>query len=198
MKRKSAIRYSASAEYLRSYGKPRAKDPPGIIKAVRKKIQYLARQLGYRSNTFASNLRKKNMRIIGVIVPRLSSYFMSHVLAGMEHIASAEGYNLIISQSPETLKKEIANAQTLFNSRVDGLLVSLSCETDSIDHFELFIRKKIPLIFLDRIKEHDRCMVMLTDNYKSAYESTSIYWTGDTCAYCIPAAIQSARYMQKG
>lgn len=82
------------------------------------------------------------MRIIGVIVPRLSSYFISHVLAGMEHIASAEGYNLIISRSLETLKKEIANAQTLFNSRVDGLLVSLSCETGNIDHFELLSEKR--------------------------------------------------------
>ncbi len=149
------------------------KDHPGINKTTRKKIQDLARQLGYRSNTFASNLRKKNTRTIGVIVPRLSSYFMSNVLAGMEHIASAEGYNLIISQSLETLKKEMANALTMFNSRVDGLLVSLSGETENINHFEPFLKKKIPLIFFDRIKEHDCCMGIIIDNYKSAYEATS-------------------------
>jgi LacI family transcriptional regulator len=105
------------------------KDHPAVNKATRKKIQDLAKQLGYRSNMFASNLRKKSTNTIGVIVPRLSSYFMSNVIAGMEHVASTEGYNLIISQSLETLKKEMANADTMFNSRVDGLLVSLSFET---------------------------------------------------------------------
>jgi LacI family transcriptional regulator len=121
---------------------------------------------------FASNLRKKSTNTIGVIVPRLSSYFMSNVIAGMEHVASTEGYNLIISQSLETLKKEMANADTMFNSRVDGLLVSLSFETENIDHFEPFIRKGIPVIFFDRIKEHNKCMGIIIDNYKSAYEAT--------------------------
>jgi len=148
------------------------KDHPVINKATRKKIQDLAKQLGYRSNTFASNLRKKSTSTIGVIVPRLSSYFMSNVLAGMEHIASTEGYNLIISQSLETLQKEIANADTMFTNRVDGLLVSLSYETENLDHFEPFIRKGIPLIFFDRIKEHSKCMGIIIDNYQSAYEAT--------------------------
>jgi LacI family transcriptional regulator len=148
------------------------KDHPAVNKATRKKIQDLAKQLGYRSNMFASNLRKKSTNTIGVIVPRLSSYFMSNVIAGMEHVASTEGYNLIISQSLETLKKEMANADTMFNSRVDGLLVSLSVETQNIDHFEPFIRKGIPVIFFDRIKEHNKCMGIIIDNYKSAYEAT--------------------------
>jgi LacI family transcriptional regulator len=148
------------------------KDHPAINKATRKKIQDLARQLGYRSNMFASNLRKKRTHTIGVIVPRLSSYFMSNVIAGMEHIATTEGYNLIISQSLETLTKEIANTDTMFNSRVDGLLVSLTYETENIDHFEPFIKKGIPVIFFDRIKEHKQCMGIVIDNYKSAYEAT--------------------------
>ena len=148
------------------------KDDPAVNKATRKKIQDLARELGYRSNTFASNLRKKSSHTIGVMVPRLSSHFMSNVLAGMEHIASTEGYNLIISQSLETLKKEIANAETMFNSRVDGLLVSLSFETENIEHFEPFIRKGIPVIFFDRIKEHSKCTSIIIDNYKSAYDAT--------------------------
>ncbi|MES2373762.1 MAG: LacI family DNA-binding transcriptional regulator [Bacteroidota bacterium] len=148
------------------------KDHPAVNKATRKRIQDLAKQLGYRSNLFASNLRKKSSNTIGVIVPRLSSYFMSNVIAGMEHVASTEGYNLIISQSLETLKKEMANADTMFNSRVDGLLVSLSFETQNIDHFEPFIRKGIPVIFFDRIKEHNKCMGIIIDNYRSAYEAT--------------------------
>lgn len=148
------------------------KDHPAVKKATRKKIHDLARQLGYRSNTFASNLRKKRTDTIGVIVPRLNSYFMSSVIAGMEQVATAEGYNLIISQSSESVAKEMANVTTMFNSRVDGLLASLSYETENIDHFEPFTSKGIPLIFFDRIKEHPQCMGIKIDNYKAAYEAT--------------------------
>ncbi len=148
------------------------KDDPAVKKATRKKIQDLARQLGYRSNPFASNLRKKHTHTIGVIVPRLSSYFMSTVIAGMEQVATAEGYNLIISQSSESMAKEKNNVTTMFNSRVDGLLVSLTYETDNIAHFEPFINKGIPVIFFDRILEHELCMGIIIDNFKAAYEAT--------------------------
>jgi LacI family transcriptional regulator len=148
------------------------KDDPAVKKATRKKILDLAKELGYRSNTFASNLRTKHSQTIGVIVPKLNSYFMSTVIAGMEHVANTEGYNLIISQSSESLAREKENATTMFNSRVDGLLVSLSFETDNIEHFNPFINKGIPVIFFDRIIEHDLCMGIVIDNFKSAYEAT--------------------------
>src|SRR5579871_5108293 len=105
------------------------KDHPGLRKDTKKKILAAAQKMGYQQNTFASNLRRKNSKTIGVIVPRLDSYFMSAVIAGIEKVANAAGYNLIISQSQELVKKEIASAKTLFNSRVDGFLISLSAET---------------------------------------------------------------------
>ena len=98
---------------------------------------------------------------------------MSTAIAGIENIANKEGYNLIISQSLESYKKEIANAQTMFNNRVDGLLVSLAYDTENIDHFEPFFKKKIPLIFFDRVAEHKDCTNILIDNRKAAYEATT-------------------------
>src|SRR5436190_23951754 len=85
-------------------------DNPLINKNTRKKIIETAEVLGYRSNTFASSLRSKQTHTIGVLVPRLNSYFMSSVLAGMENAASGHGYNLIIAQSLENAEKETVNA----------------------------------------------------------------------------------------
>ena len=148
------------------------KDHPTINKNTRKKIFEAARHLGYRSNTFASSLRSKKTHTIGIIVPRLNSYFMSSVLAGMEDAASRENYNLIISQSLESAEKEIANAHTMFNKRVDGLLVSLAYDTENINHFEVFFKKGIPVIFFDRIYSHSESTSIVIDNYKAAYDIT--------------------------
>ena len=149
------------------------KEHPSIRKDTRKKILEKAKEMGYRQNFFASNLRRNRTNTIGVIVPRLNSYFMSTVIAGMEKIANQAGYNLIISQSMESLPKEIVNVKTLYNSRVDGLLVSLAYATDDISHFEDLLDKGVPLIFFDRVFEHPQCTSIVIDNYKAGYEVTS-------------------------
>lgn len=149
------------------------KDDPVVSKKTKKRIADLAQELGYRSNHFARNLRTRRTMTIGVIIPRINSYFMSAVIAGMENIANNEGFNLIISQSSESVEKERSNATTHFNNRVDGLLVSLAYDTGSLAHFEPFFRKKIPLIFFDRVAEHKDCTCILIDNAKAAYEATT-------------------------
>jgi LacI family transcriptional regulator len=97
---------------------------------------------------------------------------MSSVLAGMEDAANRENYNLIISQSLESSEKEMANAETMFNKRVDGLLVSLSYDTENIRHFEPFLKKNIPVVFFDRTYNHNDCTSIVIDNYKAAYGIT--------------------------
>ena len=148
------------------------KDHPAINKNTRKKIVVAARELGYRSNTFASSLRSKRTHTLGVIVPRLNSYFVASVLAGMEDTANREGYNLIISQSLESCEKEIANAHIMFNKRVDGLLVSLAFDTRDIAHFQPFLNKGIPVVFFDRIYSNSESISIIIDNFKAAYEVT--------------------------
>jgi LacI family transcriptional regulator len=133
----------------------------------------LAAEVGYRTNHFARNLRQQKTNTIGVIVPRLNSNFMSTVIAGMENVANKAGYNLIISQSMESAAKEVANAKTMFDNRVDGLLVSLAYDSENSDHFEVFFNKHIPLIFFDRVADNKNCTNVLIDNRKSAYEATT-------------------------
>ena len=146
---------------------------PAVNKNTRKKVVNMASNMGYRSNTFASNLRRQRTNTIGVIVPHLNSYFVSSAIAGMEKVANEAGYTLLISQSLETARKEISNAHSLFNSRVDGLLVSLANDTENIDHFEPYFRKGIPLIFFDRVFQDERCTSIVIDNFKAGYESTA-------------------------
>ncbi len=146
---------------------------PAVNEKTKKKIFDAASQMGYRTNMFASNLRKQRTNTIGVIVPRLNSPFMSSVIAGMEKVANESGYTIIISQSLETVQKEIANAKTMFDNRVDGLLVSLSYETEDIKHLEPFIYKRIPVLFFDRIYEHKQCTSILIDNMQAAHKATS-------------------------
>lgn len=146
---------------------------PSVNEKTKKKIFEAAMARGYQSNVFAANLRKKRTNNIGVIVPRLNSRFQSSVLAGMENVANESGFNLIITQSLESYEKEAANALTMFNSRVDGLLVSLAGDTKNIDHFAPFFKKGIPVLFYDRIAENSKSTGIAIDNFQAAQNATN-------------------------
>jgi LacI family transcriptional regulator len=149
------------------------KNHPHIHKETRKKIHAAANEMGYRQNKFASNLRQKHTNTIGVVVPRLDSYFMAAALAGIEKITAENDYGLIISQSQESWRKEISCVNTLFNSRVDGLLVSLALDTKNMNHFNILLNKDIPVVFFDRVNDCNGCMSVIIDNYKAGYEATA-------------------------
>ena len=97
---------------------------------------------------------------------------MSTVLSGIEKVANDIGYNLVISQSMESEKKEKLNAKTLYDSGVDALLVSLAYETENYDHFTIFTDKKIPLLFFDRVYDLPNCPTILIDNKAAGFEAT--------------------------
>jgi LacI family transcriptional regulator len=147
-------------------------DHPSVNVNTKQKVMEAAQEMGYRSNHLASNLRKKKSNIIGIIVGNLNSSFMSNVLAGVEKVLSEAGYNLIISQSLDSVAKEINIAQAMYNNRVDGLLVSLAYETENADHFESFVKRGIPLVYFDRVWPHPKCPGIEIDNVKASYDIT--------------------------
>jgi LacI family transcriptional regulator len=148
------------------------KDHPAINKNTKKKIREAAKELGYRHNTFASNLRKQRTNTIGVIVHELNSNFITSVLAGIEKVSTEAGYDLIIAHSSESFTKESANALNLFHKRVDGLIASLAFDTLGLEHYRSFYERSIPVIFFDRVEENSDSTKVIIDNYKCGYQAT--------------------------
>lgn len=149
------------------------RDHPLISEQTKQRIIQAAKQMGYQHNAFASNLRKNRSNTIGVVVPRLDSYFMSKVISGIEKIANQNGYNLIINQSEELARKEIRCIETMYNNRVDGLLISISSGTSNLSHLKILHNKGIPLVFFDRVEDFKDSVGVLIDNYRAAYEATT-------------------------
>jgi len=145
---------------------------PVVKPRTRKKILDLAVKKGYRSNYFASSLRKRKTQTIGVLMHELNSHFMVSVLSGIEKVLSETSYDIIIAHSGESGKKEVANANNLFQKRVDGVIASLAYDTPNLAHFEQFTGKNIPVIFFDRVEENSTGTKVIINNYKAGYEAT--------------------------
>ena len=140
---------------------------------TQEKIIQMAEKMGYRANAFAINLRNNKTSTIGIIVPKLNSYFMSQVIAGIEKVINSAGYNLLISQSLEDVGKEIINVQTMFDNRVAGLLVSLAENTSDISHFLNLQRRGVPVLFFDRTPIGIDLPALTINNEAAGYKVTS-------------------------
>lgn len=143
-----------------------------ISEKTRKRVQEAARELGYRNNSFAKNLRKQKSHTIGVIIHELVSSFTTSVLGGIEKVTTEAGYDIIIAHSSEQMEKEIKNAHNLFHKRVDGVIASLSLNTDNLRHFDPFFEKGIPLVFFDRVEEDIPGTKVIIDNYRGGFAAT--------------------------
>ncbi len=143
-----------------------------ISPPTRKRILDKAQELGYRHNSFASNLRKQKSHTIGILLHDLNSNFITSVLSGIETVTNKEGYDIIIAHSAGDFEKELANAHNLFHKRVDGLIASLTDTSNDLEHFKIFAEKNIPVIFFDRANENSDKTHVIIDNCRCGYLAT--------------------------
>jgi len=147
------------------------KDHPDISTETKKAVNALAEKLNYQPNIVALNLRQKKTNTIGVIIPEIVHFFFSTVISGIEDIAYQAGYNVILAQSNESYQREVTDMKALFNSRVDGMLLSLSRETTNFDHIESIISKGVPIVFYDRMYNSPTSSKVIVDDYAGAKEA---------------------------
>jgi len=131
-----------------------------------------AEKLNYRPNPIALSLKERRSRSIGVVVCEIANNFFSQVINGIESIAYDKGYNVIISQSRESYEREVIDLQYLASRSVDGLLISLSTETNDLSHLKALHTKGFPIVLFDRITEEINTHKVILDNFKGGYGAT--------------------------
>lgn len=148
------------------------KDNPLISAATREKIRKAAEDMGYRPNVVASSLRTKRSNTIGIIVPYINRHFFSSVVSGVEEVAYKAGFAVTISQSNDNYQKEVQLARALYDSRVDGLIVSFAMETHNFSHLRAFTESHIPLVFFDRITNEIDASRIVADDFSGGRAAT--------------------------
>lgn len=148
------------------------KNHPDISPELTIKIQQLAEKRNYTPNPLAMGLLRQQTKMIGVIVPDIVTHFYSSIISGIEEVAKKHGYFIIIASSNESIKKEIESVENLLKSRVEGLIVCLSQETNQFKHFERLISNEIPLVFFDRVCDSLNVPTVIADGIDAAKKVT--------------------------
>lgn len=128
----------------------------------------LAQKLHYTPNSFAVNLRTKESKTVGLIIPEVVHPFFSGIINGIIDEAEKNGYLVIILQSNETMELEKKQVELLINKRVDGILLSLSNESNDEDYLKEIIQKEISLVQFDKISKLIPSSKVIIDDQKAA------------------------------
>lgn len=153
-------------------------DSHEISTALKDKIQKYAKEKNYKPNRLALNLLNKSNKTIGVIVPNILNYFFVQVLYGIEKVANEKGYNIISCVSDESFEKESKTLEFLDSGTVDGLIVSLSEETQEKKRVETLIDildNQIPLVLFDRVSDLVDCDKVVVDDFEAGYKATKYF-----------------------
>tara|TARA_R110001583_G_scaffold50987_2_gene159124 strand:- start:320 stop:1357 length:1038 start_codon:yes stop_codon:yes gene_type:complete len=148
------------------------KDHKSISKKTINRVKKAAQEMGYRPNILAASLRSKKTKTIGVLVPTVTQPFLSSLISGIEITAQKAGFNVIITQSHDSYKDELTNVKALYNSRVSGIICSLAMETQDTSHFQQFIDKNIPVVFVDRVPKKFNTYKVMINNYTAGFKAT--------------------------
>ncbi len=145
---------------------------PDVKPETMKAVKDLAKKWNYQPNTIAQGLVKKRSYNIGVIVPEFMIHFYAEALSGIYKVANNAGYNVMVCQTNETYEKELKSLKTLVSSRVDGLIVAISKETNNFDHLNSLNLRKTPLVVFNRVSNEISASKVIFDDYKSGYKAT--------------------------
>jgi LacI family transcriptional regulator len=148
------------------------KDHPDISQETKRLVNELAKKYNYKPNAIALSLRNQRSNVIGVVIPEIVHYFFSSVISGIEEVANANGYSVMISQSNEDFNREVAACETFLNGIIDGVLISVSKETNDYTHFHRFEEEGIPIVFFDRSVDEIQADRVIIDDFDGAYQAT--------------------------
>jgi len=142
-----------------------------VSRETRQMVEELARKWDYQPDPLAVGLRQKKTNVIGVIIPQIVNRFFSRSISGIQEVARANGYQVMITHSEESLELEIENLSTMLNSRVDGLIVALSKQTSDTKHFQKVFESELPIVLFDRVDESVDTSRVIIDDYEASYNA---------------------------
>jgi LacI family transcriptional regulator/LacI family repressor for deo operon, udp, cdd, tsx, nupC, and nupG len=141
-------------------------DHPRIGAETKKRIQELAKEMGYVPSTVAKSLASNKTWTIGMVLASISDPFMGRVVEGVEQVAIGAGFNVFISTSQNDRQREMAVIEMLQKRRVDGIIVIASHVFDQYPRF--FGHSKVPIVIINEQEPWETMHFVTVDDVHAA------------------------------
>jgi LacI family transcriptional regulator len=133
--------------------------------ATRRRVHAKVDELGYQRNAVARSLTLRRTHTLGIVIPDLMHSFFVEIVAGIEPVARARGYGLLLCSSGEDPRKERAELEMLRSRQVDGVVLAPSHAQANAELLLRLTRLGTSLVMIDRDDYPSvKCHRVLTDD----------------------------------
>jgi len=145
-----------------------------ISEATRNRVLAKVEELGYQRNAVARSLTLRRTHTLGIVIPDLMHSFFVEVIAGIEPVASARGFGLLLCSSGEDPRKERSELDLLRGRQVDGVVIASAHASGNTDMLKQLTRHGTGLVMIDR-DDHPsvKCHRVVTDDEQVGVLATS-------------------------
>lgn len=134
----------------------RAINGNGYVKQeTRDKIEAAIQALNYQPNEVARSLNMKKSKLIGLLLPDMSNPFFTLVARGVEDMAMARGYHIMIGNGAMDETKELNYLSMFKVNQCSGVIAS---QLSTPHAFEQLHALQSPCVLIDRAAEGDTCV----------------------------------------
>lgn len=142
--------------------------------ATRARVLAKVAELGYQPNAVARSLTLRRTHTLGVVIPDLMHSFFVEIVAGIESIASAQGYGILLCSSSEDPAKERQELDMLRQRQVDGIVLGSTSASRNTDLLQQLTSLGVGLVMIDRDDHPDvSCDRVVTDDEEVGRLATS-------------------------
>lgn len=139
-----------------------------VSKERTERVRQAMETLDYFPDQVARSLKVGKTGVIGIVIPDITHPFFPLMVRGAEEVARQYGYSVILCDSTEDPEQENLLLNTLFSRRVDGVLISCS---DASAAYESLMRRRFPIVFVDRIPRGLTHSAVSSDNVGAARQA---------------------------
>lgn len=138
---------------------------------LRARVLKAVEELDYQPSRVARSLRVRTTQIIGLIISDIRNPFFTSVVRGVEDVAYANGYTLILCNSDEDPAKERLYIDVMRAERVAGIIISPTSETN--EYYKLLLESGISIVSMDRRMRGLEVDTVVVNNVEGAYQAVS-------------------------
>ena len=95
-----------------------------VSEQARARVERAIAELGYRPSAVARALKTSQTRILGVIVPNITNPFFAELMRGIEDVCERNDYAVFLCNGDDDFERQGRSLETLFERRVDGVLLA--------------------------------------------------------------------------
>lgn len=134
--------------------------------AIRKVIE----ETGYRPLAQAQALRTRKTKTIGVILPKIDSFSIGSIMAGIDSVLGKKGFQILLADTHNDPEQELSYLDIFDDQRVDGVILIGTVFTAR--HIAMLKKSRVPVVVAGQQLAGVPCVYH--DDYHAFYDMTRL------------------------